>query len=43
MRNLIKKFIKKLADENSKTFGTGEKLDCCNINKSSNAKKTPNK
>jgi len=32
MFKFIENFIKKLGEENAKTFGTG-KLDCCNLNK----------
>ncbi|PRR80126.1 hypothetical protein CLLI_05100 [Clostridium liquoris] len=33
MKNVFKRFIKKLADENSKTFPGNGKLDCCGLNK----------
>lgn len=35
MKNFLKNFIKKIADQNSKTFGDG-KLDCCGLNKPNN-------
>ena len=33
MKNFFKNFLKKIADENKKSFGT-KKLDCCDLNKS---------
>ncbi|WP_096635787.1 LDCC motif putative metal-binding protein [Clostridium cochlearium] len=42
MKNFLKNFIKKIAEQNDKTFGSG-KLDCCDINKSNNTKKVDNK
>ncbi|WP_341877934.1 LDCC motif putative metal-binding protein [Defluviitalea saccharophila] len=36
MIKLLKKFIKNLAEENSKTFGNN-RLDCCDLNKSNNS------
>lgn len=46
MKNFLKDYfknsIKKMAEENEKSFGKG-KLDCCDLNKSNNAiKKTNN-
>lgn len=42
MKNFFKNFLKKIADENKKSFGNG-KLDCCELNKSKNvAKKIKN-
>lgn len=38
LKNYFKKFIQKIADENSKSFGSG-KLDCCGLNKTNNATK----
>lgn len=35
MKNFIKNFLKRIADENKKSFGTG-RLDCCDLNKSKN-------
>ncbi|MBU5483121.1 hypothetical protein KQI86_02205 [Clostridium sp. MSJ-11] len=35
MKKFLKDFIKKIADENSKTFGDS-KLDCCDLNKTNN-------
>ena len=29
--NLIQKWLKKLSEENEKSFGTG-RMDCCNLN-----------
>lgn len=40
MKNIFKNFIKKLANENSKTFSGNEKLDCCNLNKENNGSKS---
>ncbi|MDS1004157.1 hypothetical protein EXM63_10135 [Clostridium botulinum] len=40
MIKFLKKFLKKLEQENSKSFGTN-KLDCCDLNK--NNKKVANK
>lgn len=37
LKNMIKKFIEKIANENSKNFGD-QRLDCCDLNK-----KTPKK
>lgn len=43
MFKILKNFLKKLEEENSKSFGNG-KLDCCDLNKSNNTnKKTNNK
>lgn len=39
MKNIFKKFIKKLADENNKTFSGNRKLDCCSLNRESNGVK----
>ncbi|MBC2398136.1 hypothetical protein BD780_001401 [Clostridium tetanomorphum] len=39
MKNIFKKFIKRLADENSKTFSGSGKLDCCSLNRENNTKK----
>lgn len=41
IKNYFKKSIKKMAEENSKTFGNG-KMDCCDLNKASNAVKKQN-
>lgn len=38
MKKLFKNFIKKIAEENDKSFGNG-KLDCCDLNKSNNTSK----
>lgn len=38
MKNFFKNLIKKIADQNSKSFGNG-KLDCCDLNKSNNGAK----
>ncbi|MCS4465844.1 LDCC motif putative metal-binding protein [Clostridium botulinum] len=38
----FKKFSKKLEQQNSKSFGNN-KLDCCDLNKSNNNRKTDNK
>lgn len=38
MIKLLKKFIKNLAEENNKTFGSS-RLDCCDLNKSNNNSK----
>jgi hypothetical protein len=35
MKKFLKNLIRRMAAENEKTFGTG-KLDCCDLNKSSN-------
>lgn len=32
MKKILKNFLKKIADENKKSFGT-KKLDCCDLNK----------
>lgn len=42
MKKFLKNFIKKIAEQNDKTFGNG-KLDCCDINKSNNNKMVDNK
>ncbi|GAA0730163.1 hypothetical protein GCM10008905_31120 [Clostridium malenominatum] len=42
MKKFLKDFIKKIADQNSKTFGNG-KLDCCDLNKSNNKVNDKNK
>lgn len=43
MLKFLKNLIEKLAEENTKTFGTG-RLDCCDLNKSNNiSKKVDNK
>lgn len=46
MKNFIKEYfkksIKKMAEENDKTFGNG-RLDCCQLNKASNAGNNLNK
>jgi hypothetical protein len=43
MFKFLKKFLKKLEEENSKSFGNG-KLDCCNLNKTNTTiKKVSNK
>lgn len=41
IKNYFKKSIKKMADENSKTFGNG-KMDCCDLNRANNAVKKSN-
>lgn len=41
LKNYFKNFIKKIAEENDKSFGNG-KLDCCDLNKSNNAIKKTN-
>nr|WP_080285877.1 LDCC motif putative metal-binding protein [Clostridium botulinum] len=38
----LKNFLKKLEQQNSKSFGNN-KLDCCDLNKSNNNRKTDNK
>lgn len=38
IKDYFKKSIKKIAEENSKTFGSG-KLDCCGLNSSNNESK----
>ncbi|UZQ48905.1 LDCC motif putative metal-binding protein [Clostridium kluyveri] len=35
MFKFLKKLIKKIEEENNKTFGAG-KLDCCDLNKTTN-------
>jgi hypothetical protein len=35
----FKKFLEKLAKANQENFPSGEKLDCCNIQKDGNKKK----
>ncbi|WP_251859996.1 LDCC motif putative metal-binding protein [Clostridium sp. Marseille-Q2269] len=42
MIKLLKNFLKKLEQENSKSLGSG-KLDCCDLNKSNNNTKNVNK
>ncbi|MCY6356176.1 LDCC motif putative metal-binding protein [Clostridium sp. ZS2-4] len=42
MKKWFNNFIKKIAEENKKSLGTG-KLDCCGLNKTTNIKKTKNK
>lgn len=42
MKKWFNNFIKKIAEENSKTLGKG-KLDCCGLNKSTNIKKIKDK
>lgn len=42
MFKFIEKFIKKLSEENEKSFGNG-KLDCCELNKTQPAKVQDNK
>jgi len=32
LKDMFKKFIEKLGNENEKTYG-GKKLDCCDLNK----------
>ncbi|MEW9093488.1 MAG: LDCC motif putative metal-binding protein [Clostridiaceae bacterium] len=41
MKKFLKDFIKKIADQNSKTFGDG-KLDCCDLNKTNNTNNKAN-
>lgn len=41
MKKFLEKFIKKIADQNEKSFGSG-KLDCCDLNKSNNTPKGSN-
>lgn len=41
MKKFLKKFIKKIAEENSKTFGTN-KLDCCGLNDNNDKGKKDN-
>ncbi len=41
MKNIIKNWLEKLAKANEESFGT-ERLDCCDLNKSSNLKNTKN-
>lgn len=41
MKKFLEKFIKKIADQNAKSFGNG-KLDCCDLNKSNNTTKESN-
>lgn len=45
MLNFIKEYfkraVKKMAQENEKSFGNG-KLDCCGLNKPNNTAKKPN-
>jgi len=38
MKIFFKNLIKKIADQNNKSFGNG-KLDCCDLNKSNNGAK----
>ncbi|WP_347564530.1 LDCC motif putative metal-binding protein [Clostridium botulinum] len=42
MFKCLKKFLQKLEQENGKSFGNN-KLDCCDLNKSNNNRKTDNK
>ena len=39
MKNIIKNWLEKMAKANEESFGTG-RLDCCELNKSSNFKNT---
>lgn len=39
MKNMIKKFIKKLGDKNNEIFPQNGKLDCCNLNRENNKDK----
>lgn len=41
IKEYFKKSIKKMAEENEKSFGNG-KLDCCDLNKSNNGAKEAN-
>jgi hypothetical protein len=41
IKDYFKKSIKKMAEENEKSFGNG-KLDCCDLNKSNNTAKKAN-
>lgn len=42
MFKFLKKFLQKLEQENGKSFGNN-KLDCCDLNKPNNNRKTDNK
>lgn len=41
MLKFIEKFLKKIEDQNKKSFGEG-KLDCCDLNKKDDAEKKEN-
>lgn len=41
IKEYFKKSVKKMAEENDKTFGNG-KLDCCDLNKTNNGAKNTN-
>ncbi|MDU7252981.1 MAG: LDCC motif putative metal-binding protein [Clostridium sp.] len=42
MFKFLRNFLQKLEQKNSKSFGNS-KLDCCDLNKSNNSRKTNNK
>lgn len=42
MFKFIEEWLKKLGEQNKKTFGTS-KLDCCDLNRTNNASKKANK
>lgn len=41
MKGFLKKFIRKIAEENNKSFGS-DKLDCCGLNSNSGKEKKNN-